>query len=563
MPIDPRIAMGYQAPQIESPLNMFAKYQQIQSAQQANELARMQAQEYERGLQEQEGLRNYLAGKPDLSSPEGLLRFGKTGAGMAKTLSELAKERLASEKTRTETEASQFKLQQDKLAHGIQSVGSAKSATDVMAALDEGVQQGYFTKQQADAQRSELASLQTMPEFQAWQQKKLQGLMSAKDQLEMMAPKPQLFQQTLGNVSQIVRVNPREGAATVVPGSQADVNLTPGQIQDFNLRQQQMQMQARLQDPYNLTGAQGMVMPNALPSMAAGVPLPTAAAPVRQGNQPALNPPVPKLSADNEPVVVGTGKVQPPKMSVQQAFQAGLTGDEFISTLPAQLKEQVKGILEHRISPPGQNTARGQQLMQLVSQADPTFDAKEYKTQSGFQTSLSSGHLGKTLLATSTAIDHLSTLEKTAKALENNDTRVINTVQNYFNKEFGGTKVTDFEAVKKIVGDEVNKAVIGGVGAVADRQEIAKSLSSASSPAQLAGIVSKLKELMAGRVRSMEQQYNGVMHKDDFYDRYVSPEVRDALGVGNKKSDQSTGGLTPEEQAELSQLRARFPKKGQ
>lgn len=563
MPIDQRIAMGFQpTTELESPLSRYAKYQQIQNAQQQNELARMQVQEYERGLQEQEGLRNYFAGKPDLSSPEGLLRFGKTGAGMAKTLSELAKERLASEKTRTEIEAAQFKLQQDKLAHGIQSVGSAKSATDVIAALDEGVQQGYFTKQQADAQKSELASLQTMPEFQAWQQKKLQGLMSAKDQLEMMAPKPQLFQQTLGNVSQIVRVNPREGAATVVPGSQADVNLTPGQIQDFNLRQQQMQMQARLQDPYNMTGAQGMVMPNALPSMAAGVPLPTAAAPVRQGNQPALNPPVPKLSADNEPVVVGTGKVQPPRMSVQQAFQAGLTGDEFISTLPAQLKEQVRAIVEHR-QLPGQNTTRGSQLMQLAAQADPTFDAKEYKTQSGFQTALSNGHLGKTLLATSTAIDHLSTLEKTAKALENNDTRAINTVQNYFNKEFGGTKVTDFEAVKKIVGDEVNKAVIGGVGALADRQEIAKSLSSASSPAQLAGVVSKLKELMAGRVRSMEQQYKGVMHKDDFYDRYVSPEVKDALGVGNKKSDQNTGGLTPEEQAELSQLRARFPKKGQ
>jgi hypothetical protein len=244
MPIDPRIAMGYQAPQIESPLNMFAKYQQIQSAQQQNELARMQVQEYERGLQEQEGLRNYLAGKPDLSSPEGLLRFGKTGAGMAKTLSELAKERLASEKTRTETEAAQFKLQQDKLAHGIQSVGSAKSATDVIAALDEGVQQGYFTKQQADAQKSELASLQTMPEFQAWQQKKLQGLISAKDQLTMTAPKPQEVKRADGSII-FLDANPNSPTfkQEVMPSQAAGV--TPAEAQRLAYEGQRVSLESR------------------------------------------------------------------------------------------------------------------------------------------------------------------------------------------------------------------------------------------------------------------------------------------------------------------------------
>jgi hypothetical protein len=244
MPIDPRIAMGYQAPQIESPLNMFAKYQQIQSAQQQNELARMQAQEYERGLQEQEGLRNYLAGKPDLSSPEGLLRFGKTGAGMAKTLSELSKERLASEKTRTETEAEQFKLQQDKLAHGIQSVGSAKSATDVIAALDEGVQQGYFTKQQADAQKSELASLQTMPEFQAWQQKKLQGLISAKDQLTMTAPKPQEIKRADGSII-FLDANPNSPTfkQEVMPSQAAGV--TPAEAQRLAYEGQRVSLEGR------------------------------------------------------------------------------------------------------------------------------------------------------------------------------------------------------------------------------------------------------------------------------------------------------------------------------
>lgn len=552
MPIDPRIAMGYQAPQIESPLNQYAKFQQIQSSQQANELARMQMQEYQRGVQEQEGLRNYLAGVADINAPGvdiGALRHGQAGAAFAKQLTERAQAQANLRKTQADTKESQFKHEQERYAHGIQSLGAAKSGADVIAALDEGVQRGYFSQEQADAQKAELARLQTMPELQDWISKKRLGLMSAKEQFEALNPKPQLFQQTLGNKSQIVRVNPREGGASVVPGSQANINLTPGQAQNFRLRQQNMEMQARLQDPFNLTGAQDMfggypqAMPNALPGMAAGAPLPTAAMPTAPGGQPPLKAPVPQAAASDEPVVSGTGKVQVPKMSVKQAFEAGLTGDEFISTLPAQYKEQVRAIIEHR-QLPGQNSKSGQMLMKLAAQADPKFDAKEFKTQSGYMTALSSGQLGRTLLATNTSIDHLYTLEKTAKALKNNDTRVLNTIQNYFDKEFGGTKVTDFDAVKKIVGDEVNKAVIGGIGALADRQEIAKTLSNASSPEQLAGVVGKLKELMAGRVRAMATQYEGVVKKNDFYERYTPPEVREALGVGNKKTEQSTGEFT-------------------
>lgn len=546
MPIDPRIAMGFQPTvQLESPLNQYAKYQQIESGQQANELAKMHMQEYQRGLQEQEGLRNYLAGVSDINAPGvdiGALRHGQAGAAFAKQLAERSKDLATLKKTQAETESSQFDLGRKRLAAGYQAVSSAKSGADVMAALDEGVKLGYFSQKQADAQKAELAGLQTIPEFQKWQASKLQGFVSAEKQLDMSSPKPQQVTLADGTVK-MVDVNPNSPTYKQVVQT-FETGIRPGQAQDFRLRQQQMGMQARLQDPFNLTGAQDMfggypqAMPNALPGMAAGAPLPTAAMPTAPGGQPPLKAPVPQAVASDEPIVAGTGKVQVPKMSVQQAFKAGLTGDEFISTLPPEFKEQVRAIVEHR-QMPSQNTKRGQQLMPLVSQADPTFDAKEYKTQSGFMTSLSNGKLSENVRSASTAIDHLSTLEKAAKALENKDTRVINTVQNYFDKEFGGTKVTDFEAVKKIVGDEINKAVIGGVGALADRQEIAKTLSAASSPAQLAGVVGKLKELMAGRMRAIESQYKGVVNKNDFYDRYTSPEVREALGVGNKKPETS------------------------
>jgi len=194
MPIDPRIAMGFQPTvQLESPLNRYAKFQQIQSGQQANELARMQMQEYQRGLQEQEGLRNYLAGVSDINAPQvpnELLRFGQAGAGVAESMAKRASEQAKLRKTQAETESSEFDLSRKRLAAGFQAVSSAQSASDVMAALDEGVQRGYFSQKDADAQKSELAGLQTMPEFQKWQQGKLQQFVSAEKKLEMMTPKP-------------------------------------------------------------------------------------------------------------------------------------------------------------------------------------------------------------------------------------------------------------------------------------------------------------------------------------------------------------------------------------
>jgi len=233
MPIDPRIALGFKPTyELESPQNIEANVMKLQNAKYANELARMQSQEYARGLQEQEGLRNYLAGVQDVNAPEvGLnaLKYGTAGANLAKTLAERAKDQATLKKTQAETESSQFKLQQDKLTHGIQSVGSAKNAADVMAALDEGVQQGYFTKEQADAQKAEVASLQNMPQFQAWQQKKLQALTNAKDQLAMTVAKPQEIKRADGSII-FLDSNPNSPTfrQEVMPSQAA--GMTPAQI---------------------------------------------------------------------------------------------------------------------------------------------------------------------------------------------------------------------------------------------------------------------------------------------------------------------------------------------
>lgn len=243
MPIDPRIAMGFQpTTQLESPLNRLAKFQQLESGQRANELANMQMQEYQRGLQEQEGLRNYLAGSPDLESPKfqsELTRYGTAGATLAKQLTERAKAQADLLKTQTETKASQFKQEQEKYAHGIQSLSAAKSGADVIASLDEGVQRGYFSQKQADAQKAELARLQTMPELQDWINKKRLGLISAEKQLEMSAPKPKEVKRADGSII-FLDENPNSPTfkQEILP-SQA-TGMTPAQIEQNKIARGQL-----------------------------------------------------------------------------------------------------------------------------------------------------------------------------------------------------------------------------------------------------------------------------------------------------------------------------------
>jgi hypothetical protein len=71
MPINPSIAMGFQQPQIESPLNAMARATQIQQAQEEMQLNALRARGVERELAEADRWSNALRSGLDFESPEG------------------------------------------------------------------------------------------------------------------------------------------------------------------------------------------------------------------------------------------------------------------------------------------------------------------------------------------------------------------------------------------------------------------------------------------------------------------------------------------------------------
>ena len=234
MPIDPRIAMGFQpTTQLESPLNRLAKFQQIESGQRANELAKMQMQEYQRGLQEQEDFRNMLAGA-DVSTPAGrskLLSAGKPGVEYVKGLEAIEQGRTTQAKNQQELIKSAFQNSASALAQ-VNSFADAKKYIDSIYA-DPVI--GEFLRSKGlspESAQQKLLKIATGPDpeaqFNQWKFENASGIEAAQKQFGT---------QVLNTAGGVLQYDPRSGATRMIPGtSPADRPMTPAQSKDFELR---------------------------------------------------------------------------------------------------------------------------------------------------------------------------------------------------------------------------------------------------------------------------------------------------------------------------------------
>lgn len=174
-------------------------------------------------------------------------------------------------------------------------------------------------------------------------------------------------------------------------------------------------------------------------------------------------------------------------------------------------------------------TAQGQETMAQVQAINPNYDSTSYQTKQQARTAFAKGKQGDTVRSLSVATDHLDQLTEAATALKNGGIPAANKVANFFSEQTGNSSVTNFNAMKEIVGDEVVKAVVGATGAAGDREAIKKSFSAANSPEQLLGVIQKYKGLMGGQLKGLRQQYSKSTGLDDF-DEMVSPNAQAQLG---------------------------------
>lgn len=189
---------------------------------------------------------------------------------------------------------------------------------------------------------------------------------------------------------------------------------------------------------------------------------------------------------------------------------SGLSGEEFLKTLPPQIGTQVKAMAEGRMSFPGgmaMKTPYWQQMIQAVGQYDPNFDAVNYSGRNKTYQDFTSGKSRQNVNSIDTAINTLTQLQNANEKL--GGTQYGNSARNFILNQMSDPNLVAYNNLAKTAADEVTKAVVGGVGGTGhDRQTRESTFTANQSPeARKAGIQSAIQELSA-RLDPLNAAYN-------------------------------------------------------
>ena len=205
MAVNPNIALAVKPLELRDPLDVYAKAQTVQAAQQQNALAQMQMQEAQRSIEQQNALRQFI---PTMTAQNRnqLLGYGTAGRQAYETLIKGEKESREAEKTAVDIAAARFKQARDLLP----SVDSPESYA----------QWRSYTIQNLPG----LANV--IP--QQYSPETTRMLMLEADK----ALEQHYVTQNLGGSTQVVAM-PKygQGAARVVEGTEAQITMAPGEKQ--------------------------------------------------------------------------------------------------------------------------------------------------------------------------------------------------------------------------------------------------------------------------------------------------------------------------------------------
>jgi hypothetical protein len=213
MAIDSNIALGYRAPQFESPLTQATQAAQLGTAQQQNMLGQMQMAEMGRAAQQKNQMREILA-NADPSSPEinnlirkayvqsgdiaGLMAHDKTVAEAQAARAKTSESEAKTAQAKAGTAKTDFELNRDKTNYAWESVANSSTPEAYRQNIENSVTKGYVTREQADqglARLSAAVALDTTQggntNFMKLRMESLEKLLTAKDQLSRIEPKPE------------------------------------------------------------------------------------------------------------------------------------------------------------------------------------------------------------------------------------------------------------------------------------------------------------------------------------------------------------------------------------
>ncbi len=242
----------------------------------------------------------------------------------------------------------------------------------------------------------------------------------------------------------------------------------------------------------------------------------------------------------------GQGNQQGPSL-------ASLTGDDLLKALPPSIASQVKGYAEGKLpfSPYTLRSPAGQQIMQLVSQYDPTFDAANYQARAATRKSFTAGPDAGNITALNTALSHASSLQDAYDKLGNTDYGWLNTAKNAVQSASGDTDkqaaISKVQSTAHALSEELAKVFRSTGMAESDVKAWEKQIDTSATPAQSKAVLDSAVELMNGRLSALGEKYNQGMGTTKQPLELLSPEAQKAYQkiTGNTPNNtKATGNLS-------------------
>jgi hypothetical protein len=148
--IDPNIAMGFRQPQIQDPIAATIRAQEVG-------VNALKMQEAQRGIQEEQEIRNYLRDK-NLFAPEtrsGLSQFGKTGLAYGKLISDQEKAALETKKLGGEISKQDLERSRERTSD----LAFNPSDNNIKAYLEDSILRKEMTPEQAQGLFAQVANM--------------------------------------------------------------------------------------------------------------------------------------------------------------------------------------------------------------------------------------------------------------------------------------------------------------------------------------------------------------------------------------------------------------------
>lgn len=198
--------------------------------------------------------------------------------------------------------------------------------------------------------------------------------------------------------------------------------------------------------------------------------------------------------------------------AMNDAANSGLTGNDFLKTLPNAQQKMVQALAEGRMDFPNGNAMKSQywqNMLSAVGQYDPAFDTVNSHARAAVRKDFTAGQSAKNIKSLNTAIGHMGELDEAIDGLGNYSFPLNNAIAHGIAKATGTDKrLAKFEAAKVAVANELTQVFRGAGGAEADVQGWLKQLKAASNPATLHETVRTMVDLLNSRVDAIGDSYN-------------------------------------------------------